>query len=299
MKCKRGIYEKEIRDCIYNNSIRFIWTSTVMMLKDKTDETDNSNNNSNKNELNLSLNNFVFTGNDKVYTETYKSFELDFTNNSNYHIFESEIKFKVKSDISEKDEEKFKEILEDNPDDKPQDIGIELNFYNLLKKGETATDIMFYLKVKDKMIFEDFYKEHFDLMELTMLHLTLISEDNRIYNAKYNFNTSKWQLEELKYKNKEWPKEGIAQKIAIPNHDFVIVYPNSNSRKITVKIVGITNEDYKKYVDEIKKLGFTIDSESRESYRSGEYTAKNKDNDEIEIIYSDLNNAMLITARAY
>lgn len=225
-------------------------------------------------------------------TESSKCFSencyiVSFTNNSDYDVISPKFIFKVKDDVSDESLNVYDEFMQKYSwylSDEDTVRGVTLIGYDdsLIEKSKNTRKIIFTVGFDDTAWHDYPTDEQFALMEPKELSLGVIGKDNKLYLAYYNFVDKTWKLDENTMNVNDWPASEIAKKVdKIVGKYFMVTY-NSEDR-ISVQSYGVTNNDYKDYVEKLKSNGFMNDLD----YSSYSFEAKDNDGNKIELWYDE------------
>ena len=250
------------------------------------------------NKLGLSIDDFELISRTEG-NENYSRLKLDFKNNSKYDIVQIKATYKVKENLSKKEKELFKEILEeeDNKDINPSDINIRIDQDSLIKKGKTYKNISF-LEFSDderSYMFGDITEDIFKLMKVKELSIAAIAEDGQVYLATYSERKKSWDIEKANGKANIWPKDHqLTSEISPPPFEYFIVVEGLYGSDLNFKAYDITKEDYVNYVKKMKTAGFSKGA-SKDYETSGYLTATNSNGREITIVYYPLDEKITVS----
>lgn len=229
---------------------------------------------------------------------------FNYTNNTPYTITELKMTFKEKASITEDDKSKFysyfedvarksgqteKEVQEGLQEIKKLPISIKVDTQKLLEQGESAKSIKCnyfdgYVYVRDIA--------HYNLLEPDIATIKYIDND-KIFTMYYDFGSKKYTTEEETKLAYEWHDTPLSSKVVKPNAQLVENSLNSD-RYYSFYVYGYSVEEFNSYIEECKKLGFTI-----EPYNSNiMYSAENAEGYDIDITHDEDKNSMYVSIDA-
>ena len=208
------------------------------------------------------------------------------TNNSKYDIIAVEFTYKVKDDVSEEQLVVYSEFMKDHDGyieetDSPKGIVLKGNKNVLVSKGDTLTGLHLTIGYEDWSWYDYPTKEQFELMEPKELQIGVVGNDNKLYIAYYNFESTTWILDEETFPIDTWSDKEIAKKITKPDEGHHIV-TNDDEDEFSIHSYGVSVDDYNSYVESIENLGF-----ARDDTYSGHFEGKSDDGYIIELWYDE------------
>ncbi len=210
---------------------------------------------------------------------------MKLTNNTDYTIVSFEMKFKEKSDITKEQKDKFcKEVKEEvfnqmTDEDfekiKSEPISMHTQIEKVIKSGAVEEKIhcyyyqgIYYLKNMD----------HFKLVEPDMVTIKYI-DDGKIYKMYYDYVNDSYSFDNETEDAVQW-STNLGKKIPKANSEYIESTIDSDSN-FMCDVYGISKEDYQKYIEECKKMGYTKDSDSFDDF----YSAENSEGYELSLDY--------------
>ena len=215
---------------------------------------------------------------------------LNYTNNSNFTIFEIDIEFVQKEDIT-KDQrnEAFADMLENEfyQDDVNEDM--YLHAYNRKFAEPGASVDSGSCSISDIRPVDS--TDQFDLFEPDLMTIAYLGGDGNAYIEYYDFvNDAYSDGSNGGHPAVEWSDSDIAK--LLPTMDAPIVVKSSDdSDYFSFRAGGVTREDYDAYVDACKQAGFTED----ESEYDNSYGASNADRYEVSIYWVEDEDTISVT----
>ena len=176
----------------------------------------------------------------------------------------------------EKHEEWFDE------DETIRDISLVGSEIKLTRSGETLKPITITIGIGKTAWYDSPDTTQFNLMEPEILELGIIKDDI-LYIAYYDFTDNSWALDEETVQLNLWSENEFAQKITKPTCDYYHTTSDLDDQEsIRFTVYGITKDYFEEYVEEMKKIGFSIDADDDyDTY----FTAKDEGGNEISVSY--------------
>ncbi len=214
-------------------------------------------------------------------------------NNSDYDIVAVDITYKVKDDVSKSDLKVYRDFMKEHDDYIDEDaslndVTLHANKSTLIEKKETFDGLKLTVGFKELYWYDYPTEEQFELMEPSELELAIIY-GNKAYVAYYDFIKKDWKLDNKTVVADEWSNTEIAKTLPKPKEKHHIVRLDKDD-EYEIYSYGITENDYKSYVEEVKNAGFEGEGDSV-SYFKG----KNKDGYMIKIYFYDIEKRMSIS----
>ena len=242
---------------------------------------------------NMNIKNFEYNT-ESTKCNGYDCYSMSLTNNSKYDIVAVEFTYVVKSSATEEQLSVYSDFMKDHDgyieeDDSPKDVILRGNVERLISKGETMNGLHFTVGFKTWSWYDYPTEEQFNLMEPKEMQLGVIGEDKKLYIAYYDFKKDSWKLDEKTVVADTWTKKELSKNLIQPTSKHFIVREDEDD-EYSIYAYGVTEENYKKYVEDLKNSGYEQD----DSY-TGHFEGKNKDGQEIEVWYYDDDQRMSIS----
>lgn len=222
---------------------------------------------------------------------------LDYTNNTQYTITNFALTFKEKAGITEEEKASFYSDIQQNfelsdeemEELKNEPISMHTETDRVVNPNESVSNIycyyysgIYYLKDMN----------HFNLVEPDIATIKYIDED-KIFTIYYDYGSQKYSAEsetEIAY---QWSQTDLGSKI--PKPDVKVVESGRDDEIIFMfDAYGLTLEQFNAYVEECKKLGYTIDPGSFEGF----YSADNTEGYNVYLSYDEKEHSMSGTVKA-
>lgn len=211
-------------------------------------------------------------------------YALTLVNSSDYDIIGVEFTYKVRDDVSDSKLVVYDEFMNEHEGyieetDSPRDVILRGDKNALVAKGEQLTGLRFTVGFQDWSWYDYPTKEQFELMEPKEMQIGVVGEDDKFYIAYYDFETSSWMLDENTGFVDTWSKKEIAQKISKPaeSHHVLVTDDEDNFKVLSY---GVTSDEYNRYLEQIKVLGF-----AGEEMSSSHFEGKSTDGYDVELWY--------------
>lgn len=211
---------------------------------------------------------------------------LEYTNNSQYDIYGFELTFSEKAGISQEEKDKFYTEIQsqfsfsdlDMTDVKAKAITMHAESDRIIGAGETNKKVncyyfsgSYYLKSMD----------HYSLVEPDIATIKYIDE-NQLKIEYYDFSSGKYSLDDDVEVADQWTDSELGTKI--PKPDVKLIKSGRDDEQIYMfDAYGFSLEQFNAYVDECKKIGYTIDEGSFEGF----YTADNVEGYNVYLNYNE------------
>lgn len=222
---------------------------------------------------------------------------LDYTNNTPYTISEFKITFNEKDGLTEEEktsfyadiQKNFKTSNEDMDSIKNRSISMHAKADKVVNPGESVSNVncyyfdgVFYLKDIN----------HYRLVDPDIATVKYIDE-NKIFTVYYDYVSKKYSTEEDTEIAYQWTKTNLGNKI--PKPDVKRLESGRNDDEIfRFEAFGLTLEQFNAYVEDCKKLGYTVEPLSHEGF----YSADNKEGYNIYLYYEKSSYSMNGTIEA-
>lgn len=219
---------------------------------------------------------------------------MKLTNNSKYMLTNFEITYKLKSDVTEKQKETiYKDIkneFELNDEEvkkmKEQDSSIHAEIEKAVEVGDTVNKIKCYY-------FGGYYElvniEHLEIYEPDIATIKFI-DNNKIFTMYYDYSNDSYSYEDDTEDIDQWTTKEIGKKIPKPDAKYIISHMDEED-SFSFSAYGLTKEDFDKYVDECKEMGYIEDERAYEH----SYSADNKDGYNIDLSFWEQNGAISVS----
>lgn len=221
----------------------------------------------------------------KVYGEN--AYELTLTNNSQYPILGVQLDYKTKDTVTEEELKVYSNFMEEHEsyiEDSPIS-GVILRGYSekFIKTGETINEIYFTVGYDNWSWYDYPTEEQFNLMEPKELQLAIIGKDDIIYIAYYDFENKEWVLDSETVPINEWPDNEISKKIEKPDCEYFLLTSDFDEEDLDFYAYDVTQDEYDKYVEMAKKIGFNVNSD----YDDFDFDAEDEEGNEVSIYYDE------------
>lgn len=212
---------------------------------------------------------------------------IDYTNNTSFTITHFELSFKEKDSLKEEDKDKYYKDLKDSlyADDndikelKKEKISFRMESDKVIKNKETA---------KNQRVY--YYSGIFYLKDSTYIKLTEPDtatieyiDNNEIHTVYYDYQSKEYTEEESTESSKYWTRGIFKDKLPKPKSSIIIKDDLDDDEEFCFNAYDLTLDDYYNYIDECKNMGYTIDTDSDDTY----YDAKNSEGYEIDVEYDE------------
>ena len=201
----------------------------------------------------------------------YDCYSFSMVNNSNYDIISVEFTYKVKDAVSESELGVYDEFMSDHDgyikeNDSPKNVILRGSKDTLVLKGEELTGLRFAVGYKNWVWYDYPTAEQFALMEPKEMVIGVVGPNNVCYIAYYSFENKSWVLDENTAPVDTWSTKEIAQRLTKPEEAHHIVMKDEDDA-FKVYSYGITADEYNRYVQVVKDLGFEEERASSAYFR--------------------------------
>lgn len=202
-------------------------------------------------------------------------YSFSLTNNSEYDIIAIEFTYEVNDTVDDSDLKVYDNFMNSHEGyiektDSPRDIILRVSEDTLIPKGGKLTNLRLTIGFKNWTWYDFPTTAQFELMEPKEMQLGIVSKDNLLYIAYYDFDSNTWILDENTKPVDTWSEKEIAKRITKPAEGHHIVISDDEDY-FKFYSYGVTNDEYNQYVESIKKSGFKEDDKGS-SYFEGTNT---------------------------
>lgn len=229
---------------------------------------------------------------------------LNITNNSDLYITYFDIQYTLKNNLSEQEKEDFYNLLykeydldEESEEDREKirndmdEITLGATTGKLIEPGNSLTSddvYMGWLDVRDIDMFNYF--------DMDIATLKYIYEEN-VYTVYYDYRSKKYTSKNSTSPAYQWSEYDIGNKI--PKFEAVLLerdYDREDYFQCTA--YGITEEQFNKYIDDCKAVGYIVDARKDEVFYELWYDAENGDGYDLDLRFDTYNNTLEISVTA-
>ncbi len=188
---------------------------------------------------------------------------LTVTNNSDYDLAGVQFDFIQSASASEEDMENYyswavKEHeldAEDEEEIRSEELSMEASTDRPLRPGETASNIHFhyYHGIMYVMNYEFYSLVEPDLAEIRYI------ENGKIFKEYYDFKSGKYTIDDRTEDADEWTNSELGARIPKPDVPVIKEGGRDDEDCFMFNAFGMTIDDFNAYVEECKKLGYTVD----------------------------------------
>lgn len=238
----------------------------------------------------LDINDFVWNV-DLAKISGKEVYALNLTNNSKYELLGCQIDYKVKDGVTPEQLSVYNDFMTKHASyikDGQTTNDIILRGFDeayIPAKGGTVSNIPLAIGIDDKTWREPPSKEQYELMEPKELMVCVVGSDDKLYMAYYDIKDQTWKIDANTVELNKWPDMEIAKLVPeLKDHTFKSSkYESLNS--CTIDAYGVSEEEYKAYIEKVKEKGFTQDIDEDNYKTSSSWEAKDANGNEVEIKY--------------
>lgn len=218
---------------------------------------------------------------------------LTYTNNSAYTIFELEMKFTQIEPLTDEHKLLFPELQEHlaNWEREFAELYITARNLKMADPGETVGDKPLTLngtgiKVENK--------EQFALVEPDMMSILFLGPDGKVYELYYDFKTQIYGESSKGGLNVQQTSENPLAAL-LPEWEFRVTWIDYDEEdEFELEAYGILRDEFERYVEAVKALGFILDSEEE----GNGYRAYNSNGICITVVYNAMDEFMEISVES-
>ncbi len=223
---------------------------------------------------------------------------LNYKNNSSYTITHFELTFTEKDNLKEEDKDKYYNYLIETFDASDDDIS-ELKDEKISFTVESDRIVDKNKSVKNQRFrhYEGiFYLQDASYLNLTTPDTAIIEyiDKGKIHTINYDFHSNEYTEEETTEDAIYWTKGSLKDKLPKPKAKVIKNDYSDDDEEFSFDACGLTKDDYDKYIEECKKMGYTVDVDSD----SDSFLAKNTEGYQIDIDYDEDEYEMSVTISA-
>lgn len=224
-------------------------------------------------DIDYSIDSAVFDGKRRV--------AFAYTNNSKYTIQSVEIKHKIKEDVTDEQmKDQFSTFLEsdEDVDDMKEEAVLVAKYAKEVPAGETSSK-------NECTIGFTFVSsmEQYDCFEPDLATIVYVGDDGKLYTEYYDYAEGEYSQDEEGVDPSQWGTGEKAKFLPKPE-DVIITDLDESDSYYTFTASNATLDSYKKYVEEVVKLGFTEGVSQTDTW----YSADSKDGKyNIDVNYYD------------
>ena len=243
---------------------------------------------------NLSINDFDWDVQEKII-EKALSYTLTLRNRSPYPILSTEITYKTRDNVSDRNLRLFDKFKENHkkyisPDEDNRNIVLIGKSDAYVKPGQYLYDVPVTIGIHSMTWYDSPNYDQFILMQPDTLSLGLV-KDHLLYHCHYSFINKTWSIDEKTEKLNNWTDNSLSKLIPKPSCDYYRVSTDKDSDYLIFTVYGYSEEAYKEYVESVKKAGFNKKQNKGKRY----YSAEDKKGNSIDIMYDQSNWNMGVT----
>lgn len=216
-------------------------------------------------------------------------YTLSLYNGSPYPLLSTEINYRVRDNVTEKELRLFDDFKKDNKkyvDQNEDNHNIILigKSETYVKTGQYLRDVPVTIGIHSMTWYDTPDYDQFILMKPSTLSLGLVKDD-LLYHCQYDFINKAWTVDPDPEELNKWPDTELSALLPKPSCDYYQVTTTEKDNYLAFTVFGMSKEDYKDYADSVKKAGFTKKKKSGEHY----YSAEDKDGNTVDLIYDKIN----------
>ena len=204
---------------------------------------------------------------------------FNYDNNSDYDIAEVSLKFKMKDDTTDEEIKAFSELSEKakEQEEKLSELTIEAWAEKIIGPGDSVQDVP--MQLDGTYQYFTTY-DAYDLFEPDMMTVIYI-ENNKLYTAYYDYRNQETSYDDEVLDAYTWSDSELAA--LIPKPDVKIVAPGFDSETtFSANAYGVSKEMFEQYKKQCEEKGF---KGSSDNYVDWDWRAKDKNGNELELIY--------------
>ncbi|MDD8048372.1 MAG: hypothetical protein PHH04_02095 [Thomasclavelia sp.] len=217
---------------------------------------------------------------------------FDYTNNTPYTISNIEIKFKEKSKIKKEDKEKYYSDMQEELDAseeemeeiKEKEISFTASSDEIVDKNKSIKNQRLYYYSGNHYLSN---YEHYKLSEPDTATISFI-DNNKIYKVYYDFHSKNYTYDDKTEKAIYWTKTVIKDKVPKPDAKVIKKGGSDDDSLFMFYAYGMNMKKFNKYIDDCKKMGYTVDPSSFDGF----YSADNKEGYNVYLSYDEDNHSM-------
>ena len=223
----------------------------------------------------------------------YDCYALSLTNNSKYDLLGIEIDYKLKDEVTDDQLKTFDSFMEDHSDyiDEDQtskDVMLRGDRVQYVASGDSVSNIPLAVGIGTYTWSDIPDEEQFNLMQPDELMVGVIGDDNKLYLAYYDIEDGSWKIDSETTELNKWSDMEIAKLIPKPEGHVFKTEEYENINSLDVDIYGVSEDDFKAYVEKLKEAGFTDISLDNEGY----FSADNENGNRITANYDDISQSV-------
>lgn len=237
----------------------------------------------------LKIKNFKWKAKQILYMGQ-RVYTVELTNKSKFDVLGFQIRYRLKEDATDEQKALFDEFKQENSEDLDQGevtMGGALQRY--VKSGSKLTKVPLTLGLGDYSTATFPTKEQFEAMEEDYIALGIIYK-NELNVVYYDCINKSWSVNGSKEIN-NWPENDITSLIVKPKSKVIECDYLESINHFNAFSYGMSKKAFTKYVKDIKKKGFTEDSNKTDF----NYSAKDKDGNQVTVVYFQEAKAMQIS----